>query len=1426
MEINNTRQVKGVAFQGYQHKQTETGAEAYHINCMYDPTKYNCELECYRVGIDKKNNFFVEEGCNGQLKPFYRANVPTDGIILEPDYDLDLEEGQPFAYRLILRNKYTGDVKYLHEDNNEPHGCTIITRKGTTVTQQGPMYLGIADTFNPGYTHAGFDAKNTGEIVELTDKQKKEIADKVRKTVRTFGTVNGGTMAGLEAKIPELAESGCKRLITTPLQGGATVAADKYWAENNMLPAGGIGNRNNLLSLQKTAFRYGMNTVDDGTFTSEGLQGIHLQRAIKWMDNEDLPDEFYYFRMMGLKDGALGMGVIPKNYENLNCKIVNAPFDIVLKKDGSYDMPDNKDYDPDKPTEFQIFDDTMVSDEQRKDKKNVIIAYDKTTPDDNKLAINTHDDTAQPYHFKVDANELRKNITSLNEVNKTRPAKDRIKINSPRGAMFIGEFSGLKISPKTEGGFVCWNANTDIAKYNYFTSNYDNELISDIKSPAQRAIEMDNLRRANNQVQDMAVSVARYRTRSVRNALEEYTAKTIGEISNNPAKAQNRIDGIIDTQNPKNPKLPNDLRLDRDVIANVLDGNYEMRPKQENYDEALIESLMELPLDSIEFSPDVQGALSSPYLSKLSPDSDHVGQTRYEAMNDSSYKVPKKYEKTYNKVNDVFTQDIKDFADRVLIEVNKNSKEKLFTKDGEMTEYGKYLIPLVGQDIARYAVTKALMPSAKAKIIKGGEIAYDYDDMTKRGTLAHMNINGDSQEDEANQIANRMHNGVQRLMNDNVKFVAKSINTRFENTNANSLKFAEVMVNKGGYGLDWRFDAAKDVADFDSVRNGNQRFDTAWKNNITFWSNMVKAIKGENPHSYTVAELTDVDMMINDSMPDDRSSVVYDTENKAISSLLDLAGITSEANYSYFFDGISDMFGYSYVTGDDKVGNNDKNRVAKLEDSLSRFAAKSIDYKRNSYTFASNHDKPRMIHCLSMDMSLFHANLNNKDDVGHRKTAYMIMNDKLPESLNEQDWNIIKNDDLYFRNASSKAIANGELLRNSIGDVNSKIKYEECEKIKNSSMSDDKKQKEYDKVDAKYDRMYELFSKAVQDVVNGRYYKNADEDPHSNIVSDSLKKINEKDGFGVKPVPDAFDIIYDQAVHINGGKEFLNKDELLAYRNRVDSKATEVGRAKTRIIMRYLGALAGNPTIYAGDELGMTGYEDKCGNTYLDNRAPLDWSIVDKNSENYREDIDKYRNSIMDITAQRKDDGMNIMEALNNGTMHKLNKQTGKDGKECSAVISHAANGAMNISVFNPNGISTDPKISLNDLHPTNMTLESIYLNGPKGKISLSTDTKFRNVNPQDKSIYKVYNNGDDYFIRKEYGESGADIDLNEITAPDGVMMLYHIPENIEQERTQLVQSQTRARKLYNRIHNMPASDAYQTKTDSVGENIDLTSKD
>ena len=639
------------------------------------------------------------------------------------------------------------------------------------------------------------------------------------------------------------------------------------------------------------------------------------------------------------------------------------------------------------------------------------------------------------------------------------------------------------------------------------------------------------------------------------------------------------------------------------------------------------------------------------------------------------------------------------------------------------------------------------------------------------------------------------------------------------------------MVNWSGLGLDWRYDAAKDIADMDSVRSGAQHIDNAWKNLEEFYSDMSYVIDKENPNSYKVAEMTDVGPTIDGNRPTENGvSIIYNDSNKAVGALIDFAGITTEANYSFFFDGITDMLSRSFSTGEKKTGDKDSDRVDHLESKLYEFSTKPLDYKRNSYTFASNHDKPRMVHCLSMDMDLFHADLKDPGFYNQRATAYKILEAKSDDSeLSSYDKNVIAGSENceYFDNVSAKAIANADLLRGAYGRVNEADKNNAMAAIDKEPISYEEKEHRKNEARDFYDKRFRTFSKAIAKVAKGEYYK-TEQEAHNITVPDSLKKVNEKDGFGTKSVPDAFDIVYDQLKQDKDfGKYFDEKDEL-KLRNRVDSEATKVGRAKTRIIMRYITALSGNPTLYAGDELGMTGYEDPCQNTYLQNRNPLDWSMVEEGSDNYRKDIAEYRKSLLDISRARKDDDMNRMEGLNNGTLYKLDRQHGHNGLDCSAIISHAANGAMNISLFNPNGLSNRHDVPVENLKPTDMTLDKIVLKTAKNYITLDKDTEFRNMNPEDKNIYKVYVEGDSYVIKRKVDDNnGAPIQLDAKTAPDGVMMLYHIPKDIETSRLSLIEKKKEAREYFNKQYNIPQANGYKGgKPETVkGTNVDITSK-
>ncbi len=1482
MEIKNSMQpTNKLGFKGYQHKKTDMGKKGYDFNFLYDPNHWDCFVEFYKVDKNDHDYSYSVKKNNGKMEPYFTKKLSPTGAFVDPKKDLNLQNNEPIAYRYKLVNKNDNKwVKYAKDDAASicGDGCNLLTTNGTSVKIQGPMYLVQEDAFKPGYVYAGFKESNTGEIIK--DKNAKDVS----KFNRTFANKAGGTLAGMELEVPNLKKIGYKRLIALPTTGGDNVSSHKYWIKRMFQ----TDNIDNYDSLTKTLFKNGMNLVSDSAYTSQGLEGVNFQYAIKWMNQADKPHEYYMFRMQGLEDTALGFGVVPKNMKNLRHKVVNSPNNYEVQSNGQVQITENKAYDANQPTYIQIYDDSMVSDEQKKDKKHIIHTYDNPNPMvidkktgklvQNNLAINTHDDTLIHNAFKIDPKEYDANIRNLNSINKARSLSDKIELNSPMGTLVVTKFSGFEIRPKDEGGFVTWDSNTDMAKLSYTASDYDTQMLESIKNPKERAIEEKKLNRAHNGNRDMLVDGMRYWTRHVKNVNTEYTAKTLGALGGSTEQIQDRINSLI--YNRKNQKLPDDVELNENEIDNLYYNDYKLSYKEEDYETALNKSLMDIPIDSIELADDTVGALSSPYLSKRSPDEKHIGISRYDAMNDETYIVPDKYAKTYNKMNHIFTNEINHFAKNVLREVDKRSEEKLFENDGsKLTEYGQYVVPLVAGDIAKYAIIKSLMPRAEVKQLKDGKLTYDYEKLKEEGTLENIGIYGDSPEDEANQIANKIKNGVSDFSNTDVAIVSRSINKRLENTNAMSFRFAEAMIDKSGLGLDHRIDAAKDVADMDAIRNKHDKSDNQLSEVINIWTRPIQAVKEENPNSYIAAEFTDLyDTMkatygthenVKAQNSPTSNARFKDAENIARTIIIE-TGMNSEANYSHFFTAGINTFGKDFVNqnGVDNDNNNtsEKQRVGLLAGALDRFADMPLDYTRNAYTFGGNHDKPRMTECYGLDMGLFHSNLNNhstKQEIENRKTAYMIMNDMLFENdLNQPNkdydnktgWDIVKNSNDYFNNVSPMAIAKGDWLRSSFGIANNIIKERRL-----NGVTDNKQREE---IINDSNKIYAAFSRSVRDVVNGDFYLNGENTNKDKETPDSYKKQLEKDGFGSKDIKTAYGIIMQQAVSkYDMENTYLNDEKARKeYNDLVEKIALGVPAAKVRMYNQMIAAIPGNPTIYAGDDFAMTGYEEKNHNVYLQNRNVIPWDEVEEGSSNYKQHIADHKKAIDGIIGTRRSDIDNKLGALNNGTMHKLEDLYGnsvdpnKPGSnlKCPAFISQSSDGSMVVSVFNFNGISLENPLKGKEVNESNLDeflnptstpvdIDKLMLRGSKSgeKIEIPDGLKFKNIESSDTTYYVSAHddNGDCYLKRideKVGNEKYPKIYIGKATAPEGVLRLYYQPDSVKAEidrKHELEKKYTpsfkglKTRQYYNPQYNIMVSNPYSNlKQEKLGNNLSLVS--
>ena len=698
-----------------------------------------------------------------------------------------------------------------------------------------------------------------------------------------------------------------------------------------------------------------------------------------------------------------------------------------------------------------------------------------------------------------------------------------------------------------------------------------------------------------------------------------------------------------------------------------------------------------------------------------------------------------------------------------------------------------------------------------------------------------------------------------------------------------------------------------------------------------------------------MAEITDVEALMKDVLGSESCPYMgltdiggkFNGEPDAMAKLFNETGITSEAGYSYFYTDLLKIFAPEFETGTSISPEHDsfKNRFDLL------LQTRSVDYLRNLYTFLGNHDKPRLMHGLALDMKLFHSNmLNNYKDFEnnreHREAAIKVLsgaqnNSEIPIELR---LNIDNND--YFRTVNSRAVAMSKLLMDSVNeDLNGIISDEnrkhiikalidltngnylsedkseqltkisikelsslndafgtilkmarkhglnlsttEEEKLLNAVVNQANNKKNFNNYlvqggfdwDNLHDATRKNNNKNAQNVLgfDGNYSKyslytiqlaallkdsyietglsTGSKDAIFAAIKDFAEKYDKetvtkntgeckkienqvttmkKNAYAARDIKLAIKMAIKQAEH-NTGKKIPNKDQII---NTVYRSTTEPALAKASMVMEFLKGLPGVVTMYAGDELAMTGYEEKAKNVYLQNRNALPWTELDEDGL-----ISDYRKVAMSaMNGAIKDRRFPTLEALNSGTPYmldvcndgrsrdevsariaELNKEleslSNKDDKKRNSILEeqarlrknfakiaymmHAANGDTTVTLFNAGEVEhanrfdyfAKYKLDTEDKRKKffeENNIESVNPNNkyvpiqPKSEvdyillaagISLPIGTVFANANVKDTAKYIVKEINGRLGICRE----GGKIVMDGKTAKNGVMILRKV---------------------------------------------------
>ncbi len=1361
MKVNSINvNLPKVFFRGYAPVKDNYGYRGYEFNYPFDEDQFDCYLEMFEVEKDKNGNYVVGdiipnfESGNNELKLKAGKNVVDIGS------NYFITDESPFAYHYKLVRKSGGDPLYAVDAgniiDNRAKGAhevyNYVTRSGSNLTHGGSMKLIVPDNYRVGeiYNKELFTKNNI-----LHDET---LLKKAKYSYKHFSNKIGGTLAGIEKSLDDGSLDGYSSIVSLPIFTDDSRSSHAYWNKNNMQIAQSLGNINNYASLQRKMFAKGMTFVSDGSFVNEGLEGIHIANVMRWGEKSPY---YHWFNISGF---PLTFGVFGKNSKYISHKIVNSPYNYRQESNGRVSIFSNDDYDPKKPTFIQIFDKRLVSAEQQEDNQNLINSYDILNTN-NPYDINTHNDTVIPFAFEVDPEIYNKNILYLSDYNKKH--KDTIKIDDIAGTRILSKNTYFELEDKIESNIETWDANTDIIKLNYAGSHTITERIKNLPIK-ERTKLLKLLERSNVEVQDYTITSGMYWTQKTKDILTLYVAQNLKDIKNQEAE---QILEKID-YNINNKVFPEKIKnLNKDVIQNILDGNYVSDRKfyDDSYVEQVKMGLMSMPLESIEFGDNLVGVLATPYISKRASCVEDIGVSRYDLYKQeekrkqeekqkkedkhmpAEYKrgrkfkiedkhMPAEYKHGYEYTQRMYENEMLDFALEILDRVQMQLPEKIYDAK-KVSLFGKYVLPILTQEIAKFAVIKAVQPNANVYVDKKtGEIGYDYDAL-KQVYLQTLGIYGASPEDEAMSLISKIRSGILNISISDKKKLADALSKSLEGTDARSFAIADMILDRSEAGLDWRIDAAKDIGDMDSLRNQNTDFNYIWGRVTDFWKTFADNILKINPNAYIVAELTDEYDLHKIGNGD--LSQKYKNAQDVRRKFLDETGLTSLANYTYYFNDIIGMFGKKFedAPGDMEVGfanlpdyiyNKmvyDKNDIDK-----NYLASSNLNSLIYSYTFIGNHDKPRALHGLALDMGMFFADLTDKNNKEYRMRAYKLINDRYDEKNPPTEKEV---DNFDFSNISSKAVAMGEAMRTAL-----------IESLNELSQTNDVFSENHEEI-------FISLSRAVTDMAKGEY----------------LGKNFEADSFGVKP----FDITLDAIIRQSRfKKEYMNplgEKECRALKNKAFEKLVRPAFSKLTGMMEYLVALPGKPTLYAGDDLGSTGFESKTKNIYLQNRAYIhnEW-LSDKN----KAFVSEYYDKLKDIMALRS---RPELDALNNGApiLLPLQQVSNGDYKSCvSAIFRENTDGKMAISLFNTAGINHNPKEEYKP-YPVYLNGDKIYLSDPHNdnlmlgiKAGLKDGTKFINAKNKD-DVYYVHRDGDKYVL--EHG------DRSPICIDGSTMILYHVPE-------------------------------------------------
>ena len=404
------------------------------------------------------------------------------------------------------------------------------------------------------------------------------------------------------------------------------------------------------------------------------------------------------------------------------------------------------------------------------------------------------------------------------------------------------------------------------------------------------------------------------------------------------------------------------------ALENVLefgnDGERKYKLSSARMPENITDGVMSMPLESIEFTPDLTTVLAYPYIKNLAVSDEYVGKSRYEMYKDGDKyysKMPEDYREVYKKADKIFAGTMTSKAKEILQLLDDEDKFDgiLLDENGELTQDGREIYAIIAPDIVKYLVVSALAPEM---IFDSNDKYFGYPtDKLREVSLESLNLQFErSPRATAEKLLDMLDKGMHNISEKKRAYFVEHLYNRLKNIDSDALNVAKLVIEKTESGLDWRIDASKDVGDWDAVERNLMSPNECMEKVIKFWGRFNDGIAQYNPKKYSIGELT----------RDIPSNWNWGTKE---AEFVGKGGFTTQSNYSHLYSNPYRAYTMVSEPGNEFGQRNDnmddlvKQILYNKNDEVPFLFSGFLDNVNFSHLFVGNHDKPRILHMLAVD---------------------------------------------------------------------------------------------------------------------------------------------------------------------------------------------------------------------------------------------------------------------------------------------------------------------------------------------------------------------------------------------------------------------------------------------------------------------------